>query len=121
MVKGNRRQVPGYPDDEQMRVSPSIYQALDFEARRWLKREVKNSAALRARKDLPQAAQESRERPVVSGTRWEGATLVERTTRYLMLVRLPVDHPAESVHEGLIKTMGTCPPTGTARGIQHRH
>jgi IS30 family transposase len=37
------------------------------------------------------------------------ATLVERTTRYVMLVHLPVDHTAESVRDGLIKTMSTLP------------
>ena len=37
------------------------------------------------------------------------ATLVERTTRYVMLVHLPVDHSAESVRDGLIKTMTTLP------------
>lgn len=37
------------------------------------------------------------------------STLVERTTRYVMLVHLPVDHTAESVRDGLIKTMCTLP------------
>ncbi len=37
------------------------------------------------------------------------ATLVERTTGYVMLVHLPVDHTAESVRDGLIKTMSTLP------------
>ena len=37
------------------------------------------------------------------------ATLVERTTRYVMLVHLPRDHSAESVRDGLIKTMSTLP------------
>ncbi|NMR32577.1 IS30 family transposase, partial [Crystallibacter degradans] len=32
------------------------------------------------------------------------ATLVERTTRYVMLVHLPGDHTAETVRDGLIKT-----------------
>lgn len=36
------------------------------------------------------------------------ATLVERTTRYVMLVHLPVDHN-ESVRNGLFKTMVTLP------------
>lgn len=37
------------------------------------------------------------------------ATLVERTTRYVMLVHLPHDHTAEIVRDGLIKTMATLP------------
>ena len=37
------------------------------------------------------------------------ATLVERTTRYVMLVHLENDHTAETVRDGLIKTMTTLP------------
>ena len=37
------------------------------------------------------------------------ATLVERSTRYVMLVHLEKDHTAETVRDGLIKTMGTLP------------
>ena len=36
-------------------------------------------------------------------------TLVERTTRYVMLVHLPNDHTAETVRDGLVKTMATLP------------
>ena len=48
---------------------------------------------------------------MITGTSNQSAivTLVERTTRYVMLVHLPVDHSAESVRDGLIKTMGTLP------------
>lgn len=38
-------------------------------------------------------------------------TLVERTTRFVMLVHLPIDHSAESVRDGLIKTMSNLPST----------
>ena len=53
--------------------------------------------------------------------RWEGdlitgaldqtaiATLVERTTRYVMFVHLDGDHTAETVRDGPIKTMRTLP------------
>jgi IS30 family transposase len=34
---------------------------------------------------------------------------VERTTRYVMLVHLPIDHTAEAVRDGLVATMGTLP------------
>ncbi len=37
------------------------------------------------------------------------ATLVEHTTRYVMLVHLPTDHTTESMRDGLIKTMATLP------------
>ncbi|MDF9752487.1 IS30 family transposase, partial [Arthrobacter sp. ES3-54] len=36
-------------------------------------------------------------------------TLVERTTRYVMLVHLSGDHTAETVRDGLIATMSTLP------------
>jgi hypothetical protein len=37
------------------------------------------------------------------------ATLVERTSRYVMLVHIPEEHSAEIVRDGLIATMGTLP------------
>jgi IS30 family transposase len=128
-----------FPDDEQMRVSPeTIYQALYFQARGGLKREVKEALRTgRTRRKQHRNPEErtSRfrdpminisERPAEIEDRavpghWEGdlitgaynqsaiATLVERTTRYVMLVHLPVDHTAESVRDGLIKTMATLP------------
>lgn len=128
-----------FPDDEQMRVShETIYQALYFQARGGLKREVKEALRTgRTRRKQHRNPEErsSRfrdpminisERPAEVEDRavpghWEGdlitgaynqsaiATLVERTTRYVMLVHLPVDHTAESVRDGLIKTMGTLP------------
>ncbi|WP_443701388.1 IS30 family transposase, partial [Pseudarthrobacter albicanus] len=128
-----------FPDDEQMRVSPeTIYQALYFQARGGLKREVKEALRTGRTRRKKQKSPEERthrfrdpminisERPAEVQDRavpghWEGdlitgaynqsaiATLVERTTRYVMLVHLPVDHTAESVRDGLIKTMGTLP------------
>jgi IS30 family transposase len=128
-----------FPDDEQMRVShETIYQALYIQARGGLKREVKEAlrtGRTRRKKHKNPEERTSRfrdpminisERPAEIEDRavpghWEGdlitgaynqsaiATLVERTTRYVMLVHLPVDHTAESVRDGLIKTMGTLP------------
>ena len=48
---------------------------------------------------------------LITGTQNKSAigTIVERTTRYVMLVHLPIDHTAESVRDGLIKTMSTLP------------
>ena len=37
------------------------------------------------------------------------ATLVERRTRYVMLVRLPEDHSATAVRDGLLATIKTLP------------
>ena len=37
------------------------------------------------------------------------ATLVERTTRYVMLIHLPGNHTAETVGKGLVETMGSLP------------
>ncbi|WP_443701386.1 IS30 family transposase [Pseudarthrobacter albicanus] len=131
--------IKDFPDDEQMRVSPeTIYQALYFQARGGLKREVKEalrSGRTRRKKHKNPEERTHRfrdpminisERPAEVQDRavpghWEGdlitgtynqsaiATLVERTTRYVMLVHLPVDHTAESVRDGLIETMGKLP------------
>ncbi len=128
-----------FPDDEQMRVShETIYQALYFQARGGLKREVKEALRSGRTRRKQQKSPEERttrfrdpminisERPAEIEDRavpghWEGdlitgaynqsaiATLVERTTRYVMLVHLPLDHTAESVRDGLIQTMGTLP------------
>ncbi len=131
--------IKDFPNDEQMRVSPeTIYQALYFQARGGLKREVKEALRTGRTRRKKQKSPEERtsrfrdpminisERPAEVQDRavpghWEGdlitgahnqsaiATLVERTTRYVMLVHLPVDHTAESVRDGLIKTIGTLP------------
>ena len=131
--------IKNFPDDERMRVShETIYQALFLQARGGLKREVKEALRTgrtrrKQRKNPEERTSRFRdpminisERPAEVEDRavpghWEGdlitgahnqsaiATLVERTTRYVMLVHLPVDHTAESVRDGLIKTMGTLP------------
>jgi IS30 family transposase/bacterioferritin-associated ferredoxin len=133
------RLVKDFPDDESMRVShETIYQALYFQARGGLKREV--AAALRTGRTRrkPQRQPDQRqhrfvdemimisERPADVEDRavpghWEGdlimgagnqsaiATLVERATRYTMLVHLPGGHDAEQVRDGLIATIATLP------------
>lgn len=131
--------VKEYPSDAEMRVSPeTIYQALYFQARGGLKKEVQ--AALRTgrtRRKAQNTGQERRPRFIdpmimIAGRppevedravpgHWEGdliagalnqsaiATLVERTTRYVMLVHLPGGHTAEEVRDGLVATMKTLP------------
>ena len=133
------RLVKDFPDDESMRVShETIYQALYFQARGGLKREVQNALRTGRTRRKPQRQPDQRqhrfvdemimisERPAEVDDRavpghWEGdlimgegnrsaiATLVERTTRYTMLVHLPDSHDAEQVRDGLIATMKTLP------------
>lgn len=135
----SHRLVKDFPDDESMRVShETIYQALYFQARGGLKKEV--AQALRSgrtcRKPRRKPGERYQrfvdqmlmisERPADIEDRavpghWEGdlitgelnktaiATLVERSTRYTMLVHLPGSHDAESVRDGLIATMATLP------------
>ena len=128
-----------FPDDESMRVShETIYQALYFQARGGLKREVAQALRSGRTRRKPHRSPESRthrfidpmimisDRPAEVADRavpghWEGdlimgqanktaiATLVERATRYTMLVHLPDGHDAEAVRDGLIATIATLP------------
>jgi transposase, IS30 family len=127
----------GLPADESMPVShETIYQALYFQARGGLKREV--AQALRSGRTCrkPHRCPASRthrfidptimisDRPAEVADRavpghWEGdlimgqanktaiATLVERATRYTMLAHLPDGHNAEAVRDGPITTIST--------------
>ncbi|WP_406151750.1 IS30 family transposase [Streptomyces sp. NBC_01012] len=132
--------VQEHPEDRSMRVSvETIYQALYFQARGGLKREVQaaiRSGRTRRKPHRDPAARTPRftdpmvmisERPADIEDRavpghWEGdliigtnsrsaiATLVERTTRYTMLVHLPGGaHDAETVRDGLVRTVQTLP------------
>ena len=133
------RLVKDFPDDESMRVShETIYQALYFQARGGLKREVVTALRTGRTRRQPQRQPGQRQhrfvdemimisdRPAEADDRavpghWEGdlimgennrsaiATLVERTTRYTLLVHLPGSHDAEQVRDGLIATMKTLP------------
>ena len=131
--------VEEFPDQPEMRVSPeTIYQALYIQARGGLKREMQAALRTGRTRRKPHRSGDQRasrfvdpmvmisERPAEIEDRavpgpWEGdlitgalnqsaiATLVERTTRYVMLVHLPGDHTAETVRDGLIVTMSTLP------------
>jgi transposase, IS30 family len=133
------RLVKDHPDDKSMRVShETIYQALYFQARGGLKREVAQALRSGRTRRKPHRAPGQRthrfvdpmimisDRPAEAADRavpghWEGdlimgeanktaiATLVERATRYTMLVHLPDGHHAEAVRDGLIATIATLP------------
>jgi IS30 family transposase len=127
-----------YPDDEDMRVShETIYECLYLQARGELRTELKlalrrgrtrrvnRSRTTVARGQIVDMVNIS-ERPKEADDRavpgfWEGdliigkgnksqiATLVERTTRFVMLVRIPYDRNAERVAYLLAKKMETLP------------
>lgn len=133
-----RRLRVDYPDEEEMRVShETIYQSIYVQSRGGLKREL--AAHLRTRRTYrkPHRSPGQRrerivgmvsisERPAevadraVSG-HWEGdlilgafnktaiGTLVERTTRFVMLLHLPTDHGALAVQEAIVAKMGDLP------------
>ncbi|MEE4026094.1 IS30 family transposase, partial [Gordonia sp. PKS22-38] len=128
-----------HPDDESMRVShETIYQALYFQARGGLKREVQQALRTGRTRRKPRRKEGERyqrfidpmvmisERPAEVADRavpghWEGdlitgeqnktaiGTLVERATRYTMLLHLPDGHDAEQVRDALITAMKDLP------------
>ena len=127
-----------YPDDPEMRVShETLYQTLYLQAKGELRTELKLALRQGRAKRVPRSrASVSRgkipdmvnisERPAEAEDRavpgfWEGdliigkggksqiATLVERTTRFTMLVRIPYDRCAERVAVLLAKKMETLP------------
>jgi IS30 family transposase len=128
-----------FPDDESMWVSTeTIYQALYFQARGGLKKEVQTALRTGRTRRKPHRDPQQRtqrftdpmvmisDRPAEVADRavpghWEGdlimgegnrtaiGTLVERATRYTLLVHLPDGHNAEQVRDGLVVTMQTLP------------
>jgi transposase, IS30 family len=132
------RLVEDFPDDESMRIShEAIYQALFIQGRGGLRREL--TACLRTGRALrrPQRRADGRrerikdkvmisERPAEADDRavpghWEGdlilgtggtsaiGTLVERSTRFVMLLHLPNDHRAETVRDAVVDKITTLP------------
>jgi IS30 family transposase len=127
-----------FPDDDRMRIShEAIYQSLYVQGRGGLRREL--TACLRTGRALrkPRRRVDHRrmrikdmvmisERPAEVDDRavpghWEGdlivgkvsasaiGTLVERTTRFTMLVHLPGDHGAVTVRDAIATTVLTLP------------
>ncbi len=133
------RLIEDHPGDESMRVShETIYQALYLQARGGLKREVAQALRTGRARRKPRAAPGTRrprfkdemvmitDRPAEVEDRavpghWEGdlitgelnksaiGTLVERTTRYTMLLHLPDGHTAEQVRDALLASITTLP------------
>jgi IS30 family transposase len=128
-----------FPDDERMRVShETIYRSLYVQGRGELRRELtrclRTGRAMRrprartsteGRGKIPDMIMIS-ERPAEAEDRavpghWEGdliigkdsrsaiGTLVERHTRFVMLLHLPNDHTAETVRDAMIAKMRTLP------------
>jgi len=117
----------------------TIYQALFVQARGGLKRELTSHLRTQRERRKPQArsrAEERRgklvgtisisERPAEAADRavpghWEGdlimgrdngsaiGTLVERSTRYVMLIHLPGRHTADAFHDAIVPTINTLP------------
>jgi transposase, IS30 family len=132
--------VRDFPDDPEMRVvHETIYQALYVQGRGGLKKEIQAAlrsgrARRKPRRVLGQRTPRFADPMVMISERppevedravpghWEGdlilgannasaiATLVERSTRYVMLAHLPGgEHTAEVVSDALIRTMLTLP------------
>ena len=128
-----------YPDQPEMWVShETIYQELYVQGRGRLRRELtaalRTGRAVRRPRRLPDQRRERRipnkimisERPAEADDRavpghWEGdliigadggsaiGTLVERTTRFCLLLHLPERHGAEQVRDAMITAIGGLP------------
>ena len=136
----SHRLIVDFPHDEEMRIShEAIYQAIYIQGRGGLRRDL--AACLRTGRAVrkPQRRADGRrtrvppellisERPAEVEDRavpghWEGdliigansgsaiGTLVERTTRFAMLLHLPIDHGAEAVRDAILATIVTLPET----------
>lgn len=128
-----------FGDDDRMQASPeTIYQAIYVQGRGELRLELARALRTGRATRRPQRRDDARrtrfvepgllisERPAEADDRavpghWEGdliigkdngsaiGTLVERATRYVMLVHLPNGYKAEQARDGLIATMKTLP------------
>ena len=134
----SQRLVLDFPDDERMRIShEAIYQALYVQGRGALRRELtvclRTGRALRKPRRRADARRERIKDKVMISDRpaevedravpghWEGdliigansasavGTLVERTTRFTMLLHLPDDHGATAVRDAITATITDLP------------
>ncbi len=131
--------IEAFPEDQEMRVShETIYQSIFVQGRGELRRELhrclRSGRAVRRPRGLSRKARPPKivdmimisERPAEADDRavpghWEGdlilgsncrsaiGTLVERASRFTMLVHLPGDHSAETVRDELVKAITTLP------------
>jgi IS30 family transposase len=132
-----RRLVVDFPDDPSMRIShETIYQSLYVQGRGELRRELARCLRSGRTKRRPQGGAQKRgkipdmvmisERPAEIEDRavpghWEGdliiganhasavGTLVERTTRFLLLLHLGKDYSAKAVERAMRKAIRTLP------------
>ena len=135
----SRRLRRDHPDRPELHVThETIYQALYLQGRGELRRELARALRTGRTVRAPRRAPDQRrprfthpmimisDRPAEAEDRavpghWEGdliigknnasaiGTLVERATRYVMLVHLPARHDAETVRDGLTQTISTLP------------
>jgi len=135
----NSRSLPKlFPDRPEMRVAhETIYQALYVQGRGELRRELTRALRTRRARRRPRRRPDQRqgrfspmvmisERPAEIADRavpghWEGdlligpdnrsaiGTLVERTTRYVMLLHLPGGHNSENVRDALVDAVSELP------------
>ncbi|MDH6711443.1 IS30 family transposase [Kitasatospora sp. MAA19] len=128
-----------FPDDPEMRVThETIYQALYLQSRGELRRDLTKALRTGRSRRRPRRQANKRQarftapmtmisdRPVEAADRavaghWEGdcivgpghgsaiGTLVERTTRFTMLVHLPNGHRAQHFHQALTATVSRLP------------
>jgi IS30 family transposase len=126
-----------FADDQTMQVShETIYQALYVQSRGILRADLAEKLSLKRKQRVPHAADRTKnspykeafkisERPAEAQDRavpghWEGdliigsdgtaiGTLVERSTRFTILLHLPGNHSAETVATAMIREMGNLP------------
>ncbi|CAI3791562.1 IS30 family transposase [Pseudarthrobacter sp. MM222] len=126
-----------FADDQTMQVShETIYQALYVQTRGSLRADLAEKLSLKRKQRVPHTADRQKnspykdafkisERPAEAADRavpghWEGdliigsdgtaiGTLVERSTRFTILLHLPGDHTADTVAAAMIREMGKLP------------
>ena len=126
-----------FPDDQTMQVShETIYRALYVQTRGNLRADLAEKLSLKRKKRVPHAAERCKNSPYKEAFKisdrpaevedravpghWEGdliigcggtaiGTLVERLSRFTILLHLPGDHTAETVAAAMISEMGKLP------------